>query len=178
MEEQWKDVVGCPGYEVSNLGQVRSSNYNHTGKPKLLKQQLIAQGYLRVVLWINKKPYTKMVHRLVAEAFIPNPDNLPQVNHKDENKTRNVADNLEWCTALYNSQYGTRSQRLSLALTDNPNFIKPVYQLDDFDNIINEYPSIAKAAEAMGCRPAYISRVCLNYGYRHKALGYKWRFKN
>ena len=121
MIEEWRPVVGYEGlYEVSNTGQVRSldryiknghSSYRlHKGKViSLLKGEY---GYIQVNLYYNGKNYKKYVHRLVAQAFIPNPDNLPQINHKDEDKTNNRVDNLEWCTAKYNINYGTRKDKV------------------------------------------------------------------
>ena len=121
MIEEWRPVVGYEGlYEVSNTGRVRSvdryiknghSSYRlHKGKViSLLKGEY---GYIQVNLYYNGKNYKKYVHRLVAQAFIPNPDNLPQINHKDEDKTNNRVDNLEWCTAKYNINYGTRKDKV------------------------------------------------------------------
>ena len=119
IEEIWRPVVGYEGlYEVSNTGQVRSldryvkNNHSyrlHKGKVlSLLKNEY---GYIQVVLSCNGKHNTITVHRLVAQAFILNPNNLPEVNHKDEDKTNNSVENLEWCTAKYNSNYGTRNIR-------------------------------------------------------------------
>ena len=112
MEEIWKDIKGYEGlYQVSNLGRVKSFNYMNTGKekiktPTLQKKYTMKQGgYLQTTLYKNNKSKTVLVHRLVAEAFIPNPDNLPQVNHKDYNKTNNCVENLEWCSAKYNSNH-------------------------------------------------------------------------
>ena len=106
MEEIFKDVKGYEGYyEVSNLGRVRSTSYKGT---RILKPSLKSR-YKIVVFCINQIKVHKLVHRLVAEAFIPNPDNLPQVNHKDEDKTNNCVENLEWCDVKYNSNFGTRN---------------------------------------------------------------------
>ena len=122
--EVWKDVVGYEGlYQVSNEGRVKKLAHTiyDTGKggtkrvrhypAKILKLILNAQGYYTVGLSINKKGKTHLVSRLVAQAFIPNPDNLPCVNHKDENSQNNYVDNLEWCTRAYNNQYGTIRER-------------------------------------------------------------------
>ena len=115
IEEIWRPVVGYEGlYEVSNLGRVRSVDryYYRLHKGKVLSLSKNANGYLKVVLSCNGKCKTIKVHRIVAEAFLPNPDNLPQVNHKDEDKTNNSVDNLEWCNAKYNLSYGTRKDKV------------------------------------------------------------------
>lgn len=104
----WKDIEGYEGlYQVSNEGEVKSK------RNKIVKIELTYHGYCRVHLWKNGIGKHHSLHRLVAQAFIPNPNNLPQVNHKDEDKTNNHAENLEWCNATYNSNYGTRNQRVS-----------------------------------------------------------------
>lgn len=121
MEEIWKPVKGFEGYyEVSNLGRVRSidrvvvdnvRNCERLLKGKILIQRDNSNGYKGVMFCKEHKLYNKYVHRLVAEAFIPNQDDLPQVNHKDEDKSNNRVDNLEWCTSFYNNEYGTRKKR-------------------------------------------------------------------
>ena len=112
MIEIWKDIEGYENlYQVSNLGRVKSLNYNHTGKEKIMKAKK-DKGYLRVQLYKDGKPKFYSVHRLVATSFLPNPNNLSQVNHIDEDKSNNIVDNLEWCSAKYNSNYGTRIQRI------------------------------------------------------------------
>lgn len=130
MEEIWKDVVGYECYyQVSNLGNVRSLDrvisFNdgrievRKGKPKILKDH---KDYKRVTLNKDGKAKPLLVHRLVAQAFIPNPDCLPIINHKDENPSNNNVDNLEWCTHRYNRMYGTTEERRRNKL------IKKVYQ--------------------------------------------------
>lgn len=114
-EEIWRPVVGYEGlYEVSSYGRVRSldryDNRNCFRKGELMNF-FYGCGYLKVVFSKNGIVKKYLVHRLVAQAFIPNPDNLPQVNHKDEDKTNNMVDNLEWCTAKYNINYGTSKER-------------------------------------------------------------------
>ena len=119
--ENWKQINGFEGYyEVSNLGRVRSidrvvvdnvRNCERLLKGKILIQRDNGSGYKGVQFCKEHKLYNKYVHRLVAEAFIPNQDDLPQVNHKDEDKSNNRVDNLEWCTSFYNNEYGTRKKR-------------------------------------------------------------------
>ena len=107
MMEEWKEIPGYEGlYEVSNMGNVRNVRRN-----KLLRLPKTNNRYIRVVLSKNGIKTGFQVHRLIAQAFLPNPDNLPQVNHKDEDKTNNNVDNLEWCTAKYNTNFGTRNIR-------------------------------------------------------------------
>ena len=109
--EVWLDVVGYEGlYKVSNLGKVKSLRTN-----KLLSPG-VSQGYLYVALYKEKKRRNKQVHRLVAEAFIPNIEGFPLINHKDEVKTNNVVENLEWCSYSYNNTYNDLSIRRSNSL--------------------------------------------------------------
>lgn len=117
MKEVWKDIKGYEGeYKVSNYGRVKSLK-NH--KEKILKQWKNNKGYLNIALYKNKKSKMYRVHRLVALAFIPNPENLPEVNHKDEIKENNHVDNLEWCDRKYNMNYGTVRERLSKTRIEN-----------------------------------------------------------
>lgn len=120
MIEEWRSIEGYEGlYEVSNTGQVRSlDRYVKTcyeayklHKGKILSPAKDKNGYLKVHLCYNGKHNIIRVHRLVAQAFLPNPDNLPEVNHKDEDKTNNNVDNLEWCDRKYNNNYGTKIER-------------------------------------------------------------------
>ena len=113
MEEIWKDIEGYEGlYMVSSLGRVKSlvGRYKNV---TILKERYKKNGYGSITLYKNKKPHTYLVHRLVAQAFIPNPNNLPQVNHKDENKQNNCVENLEWCDAKYNINYGNGNHKRS-----------------------------------------------------------------
>jgi hypothetical protein len=124
--EIWKIIEGYDHpYEISNLGRVKfpeikTSHLNQWGKecvrvyPEKISEYKKgnAKGYIRITLRKNNKNVYASLHRLVAEAFIPNPNNLPQVNHKDEDKTNNCVDNLEWCTTSYNINYGTRNERV------------------------------------------------------------------
>ena len=112
MEEIWKDIEGYEGkYQVSNLGRVRSLNYHRMGITKLLKARKDKDGYNMAFLVRSGYNRPVGVHRLVAQAFIPNPNNYPCVNHKNEVKDDNRVENLEWCTVRYNTLYGTGVQR-------------------------------------------------------------------
>ena len=109
MTEIWKNIEGYEGkYQVSNLGRVKSM----IGQEKVLHPKKHRNGHLQIGLHKDKKRKTMYIHRLVAQAFITNPDNLPCVNHKDENPNNNNVDNLEWCTQKYNCNYGTRVDRI------------------------------------------------------------------
>lgn len=160
--EQWRDVVGYEGlYRVSNYGNVFSVR-----KDRLLKTETTNKGYLRVCLRKDGKEKHLKVHRLVANAFIPNPNNYPQVNHKDEVKTNNCAFNLEWCTNDYNAHYGTRNERVAKAKS------KPVCQYKD-GVLVHVYPSMTEAARH-GYYNSGINDCCRGKIKTHK--GYEWRW--
>ena len=124
MEEVWKDIPGYEGlYQASNLGKIRSLDKLTKGgnqygcqfitkkRGRILKEYFNKSGYKQVTLVVNNKAKRFILHRLVAKTFIPNPNNLPQINHKDEDKTNNCAKNLEWCTCSYNINYGSRNEK-------------------------------------------------------------------
>lgn len=167
MIEIWKDIVGYEGlYQVSNLGRVKSSfRYK-----KILKQFEDNKDYLRVTLYKNNKSKSIKVHKLVAEAFIPNPNNYNCVNHKDENKTNNNVENLEFCSFYYNLMYGTRVQRI--AEKNN----KPILQFDLEGNFIKEFESITQASKELNNSLNNISQCCL--GRSRTSKGYIFRFKD
>lgn len=155
--EIWRPVVGYEGlYEVSNLGRVRSMGHYVTqngncGTPftRFYKGRIIHatcshNGYEALTLSNGSKRESKSVHRLVAEAFIPNPENLPQVNHKNEVKNDNRAENLEWCTVAYNVTYGHRTEKAARARS------KPVLQITRGGTVVASFLSIHSAAEETG----------------------------
>lgn len=107
MKEIWKDIFEFIGYQVSNFGRIRSLKTY-----KILKQYNRGNGYMFVRLFHHGKHFNLYVHRLVAKAFIPNPNKLPCVNHKDENRSNNEVNNLELCDRKYNINYGTAIQRM------------------------------------------------------------------
>lgn len=121
MAENWKDINGYENsYQVSDLGNVRSVNRVCNGRHlngKLMKPVMDEDGYLKVHLSKNGKATYYFVHRIVAENFIENPNGLKEINHKDENKTNNRVDNLEWCSTKYNINYGHRNKKVSKALS-------------------------------------------------------------
>lgn len=185
-KEIWKDVVGYEGYyEVSNFGNVRSIDryVNHSSggerisKGKYLKQQIL-KGYKRVQLSKERKVKHHFVHRLVAFAFIPNPNNLPEINHIDEDKTNNNVENLEWCDTKYNINYGTRLQKCSKILTNRKDLSKYVLQYTLDGEFVNEYPSVSEAHRQTGIRINSISQCCNGHKRYTHAGGYKWCFKS
>lgn len=106
MEEVWKDVVGYEGYYmVSNLGRIKSMRFRHIKREKIMLPNLRPDGYMAIGLSKNGVTKTKTVHRLVASAFLENPNNLEMINHKDENRSNNAVSNLEWCSRSYNQIY-------------------------------------------------------------------------
>ena len=110
--EIWKDIEGYAGlYQVSNLGRVKSLKVSKIKSERIRKSYQQSSGYISIVLCKNGKVTNHKIHRLVANAFIDNPDNLPEINHKDEDKTNNCVDNLEWCDSSYNKNYGTRTEK-------------------------------------------------------------------
>ena len=159
MKEIWRSIDDR--YSVSNLGRVKS-NYAH--KERILKPYKNHDGYLMVSLRSPGCRKDTSVHRLVARAFISNPDNLPEVNHKDEDKTNNCVDNLEWCTTEYNCNYGTRNTRKGL------NCRKPICSVDENGNVIH-YASRIEASELAGINGATISKVLIGKNYKNKTAG-------
>lgn len=195
-DEVWKPVTGYSYYEVSNLGKVRSKDKyvksrkgdgnKYLKKGKLLTPVLLAQGYYAVSLitddGTNKK--SCKIHRLVAEAFIPNPNNLPLINHKDEVKTNNRVDNLEWCTNKYNSNYSDTGKKAGLKTLNRADTSKCVCQYTLDGTFIREYPSIKEAQRVTGILHKDISNCCRGYYMCYgrtincnHAGGYKWKYK-
>ena len=167
----WKDIPGFEGkYQVNQVGQVRSLNYNRTGKVRRLSPGLITNGYLQVGLYKDSKCKLYLVHRLVAQTFIPNPNNYSEVNHKDENKANNTVWNLEWCCRNYNMNYGTRNKRVSEVHR------KPIIMLDMNNNILACFYSLQDASEYVG-KPRDNDNVgaCAR-GRKKTAFGYKWAY--
>ena len=167
--EIWKDIEGYEGlYQVSNLGNVRSldrvvTNYQGSfikkGEVKTICN--LTKGYKGVCLCKDGKQKTHKVHRLVAQAFLPNPDNLPQVNHKDEDKTNNSVNNLEWCDNEYNINYS---------------WSIPIYSINPHTGEYKKYSSLTDATDKTGVNKSSISMVLNNK--RNKAGGCIWKYYN
>lgn len=178
IEEIWKTIEGYPNYEVSNLGNVRSLNFHKEKKIKLKTPTKNKFGYLRILLWKDGKPKLQSIHRLVAKAFIPNPDNLPQVNHKDENKQNNCVDNLEWCTASYNINYGTRTERVKQNRTNKQgkehHLSKPINQYTENGKFIKMWDNTMDIQREFGFYQSNIC-ACAN-GKKNSAYGFIWKY--
>ena len=155
MKEIFKDIEGYKGlYQVSNLGNVKSLRF---GKEKVLKPVKDGKKYLFVGLYKQGKHKMCKVHRLVAQTFIPNSQNLPQINHKDEDKTNNQVNNLEWCDCQYNIDY-SQSKKVMCVET----------------GVV--YPSLSEAARQLGFSQGNISSAC--NGKRKTAYGFHWKYVN
>lgn len=169
----WKDIPGYKGlYQISSLGQVLSkARFDAMGRyvnEKIRRLAADKDGYLQVVLNKNGVKKTFKVHRLVAEAFIPNPHNYPQINHKDENVKNNEASNLEWCTAKYNCNYGGHTAKQILTTS------KPVLQFDLHNHFVKRWPSTAEAGRH-GFNQGSISNCC--NGRQRTAYGFIWKYE-
>ena len=162
--ETFVKIEGFEKYEVSNLGKVRNIKSG-----RVLKTSLNNNGYLRLFLCENNKRKHLYLHRIIATAFIDNPDEKPCVNHIDENKLNNDLSNLEWCTVRENLIHGTRTKKAA------EKCFKKVIQLDSNDNVLNEFESMTQAEKKTGVLLKYISRCC--NGRSKSAGGYKWRRK-
>lgn len=196
-EEIWKDIPGYEGlYKVSSFGRVRSFAESNpiNRRNRILKQYFDGKGnYLFVGLHRDGKVKLRNVHRLVAEVFIPNPDRLPQVNHKDECKTNNRVENLEWCSRSYNSRYGGSRERMiksRIANNDARAMVekakktklqrhtrdaeKPIIQFSLSGDLIRRWRSATEIERELGFSRAGIARCCT--GVYSQAYGYLWRY--
>lgn len=186
MEEIWKDIPGYEGfYQVSNMGRVkhlvewRGNDYSarYISNPKIVLPHLDCNGYerIRLFMWGKGKPYR--IHRLVAKAFIPNPNNYPQINHIDEDKTNNRVDNLEWCTQTYNNKYGTRGQRIGITNHNGKGAKRSVLQYDLDGNFIQRWKSMQDAADNLpGVSSSKICECCRGNRPHHRGFMWKYEF--
>lgn len=178
--EWWLPIKGYEGlYEVSNLGNVRSLNYNHTKMIHNLKRGIDKDGYCLVALVKDKIRSTKKVHRLVAEAFIPNPENKEQVGHLKklpdgtEDKTANEAWNLAWMTPPENANFGTRSKRIGEKLKNRKDQSKPLFQYSTDGKLIRIWASRNEAVKS-GFNSGGIYQCCK--GKRKSYKGHIWSY--
>ena len=155
--EIWKTIEDYPDYQISNMGRVKSLKW---GKEKILKSTLNKNGYCNIFLCKNKEIKYYYIHRLVAQAFIQNPYNLPQVNHINEIKTDNRVENLEWCTNEYNSNYSKA---------------KPILQFSKEGDFIKKWDSTREVERELNFNQSNISSCCL--GKLNTAYNYKWGYE-
>lgn len=176
MEEIWRDAPGFEGvYKVSNLGNVISVSYRHTGIPRTLKPKLRG-GYLAIHR--SSSGGDVPIHRLVAKAFIPNPNNLPCVNHINENKQDNRACNLEWCTYQQNNTYGQRLDKMANTRRNRKqkSHFGKILQYSISGNLIATFESTVAASAAIGIERSSINRCAL--GQFKTSGGYKWIYED
>lgn len=165
MEEKWKTIEEFPRYEVSNTGKIRNKETGY-----ILKQIKHRGGYYSVSLYNEPShAHTKQVHQIVANTWIPNPNNCSCINHKDENPENNNADNLEWCNHLYNNNYGNHNYKVGLALS------KPVCQYDKNNTLVAIYNGAREAARIAGFSQSSITLCC--QGKRKTHHGFIWKYK-
>ena len=170
-------------YNVSNLGRILSLNYRNTGKPGLMNPFEDTGGYLLVNLCKNEKRKTCLVHRLIAETFLPNPEGKPEVNHKIQGKkgkkinmvffnedgtVNKEKSTIEWVTRKENNNYGTHNERIAKALS------KKVLQLSLSGELIREWPSAAECGRN-GFDPGNVCKCC--NGKKPQYKGFKWEYK-
>lgn len=185
MKEIWKEINWIKGYEglyqISNLGNVISNNYRHKKEEHQIKTFVNKHGYFAVVLKANGNQKNMLVHRLVATAFIENPNNFPLVNHKDEDKKNNSVDNLEWCTHKYNINYSMEkrgknynSQKRKRQKFTPHKHTKKVRQINTNEVVIKEYENVSEAARLNHFSLKSLIDCC--NGKRKTAHGFKWEF--
>ena len=181
MEEIWKDIDGYEGlYQVSSLGNVRSLNYGGRGYTGLLTPKCNNRGRLWVELKNGGIKKTAQIHRLVGATFIPNPGKLPQINHKDENPKNNVVENLEWCTASYNTRYSVdrHPERYKRGGGHGHRAWKhgdvKIVQLSESGEVVRIWAGTPEIIKNTKWRTSSITSCC--FGKRKTAYGFKWQF--
>lgn len=169
--EIWKDIQGYEGfYKVSSLGRIKSLRSG-----KILSIHKNNREYLVVHLSVGSKAKHLTIHRLVAIAFIPNPNNYPQVNHISEDKNDNTISNLEWCSASYNVNYGNRNNKARKSMLNNSGHSKKIAQVGiQSGQEVARFLSMAEAKRKTGYDDSSIRKCCI--GERKTAYGYKWKY--
>ena len=173
MIELWKDIQGYEGlYQISNLGNVKSLKWRRTNQTKNLCLKEHNKGYLQVELVKDNVTKMHLVHRLVAQNFLENPNNYECVNHKDENKRNNTVQNLEWCTKAYNNQYSRKIH--GFIKRKGKETHKSILQLDLENKVIKIWEDARTIFLETGMSQSSISECCR--GNRKQAYGYKWQY--
>ena len=165
MKEIWKPIKGYSNYEVSNLGNIRNINYHNEKRKQNLKQIKSNRRFMVVSLPYKDGFKSVPIHRLVAETFIPNPDNLPQVNHIDGNRYNNTINNLEWCTSEQNIEHAIKTNLIKC---------RPIIQYDLQGNIIKEWRSISSACKYYNDKNIWRAI----YSKTHIKNGFIWKSKD
>jgi hypothetical protein len=196
MQKEWKPIKGFENlYEISNFGEIKSfkkewkifnykcNEYRTISKPeRIMKPCTTKSGYKQVNLQKNKKTYGKLVHRLVAEAFIENKNNKKCINHIDGDKLNNRVDNLEWCTYKENAKHawenGLQNSYLKGKYGKEHNLSKAVKQYDKNKNFIKKWDCISDAARKLKIDNGRITKCCQHKKYCHTAGGYIWEYEN
>lgn len=175
IEEIWRDIKGFENkYQISNYGRVKSLVRNKRLNNQIRKTTISNEGYEKIVLTNKKYTKTFYIHRLVAETFIPNPKKLKEVNHKDEIKTNNYVENLEWCTRKYNINYGKRNNKSSNTLKENNYNSKQIFQYDLNGKLIKKWKSVTEAANFLKINKSILSNICnKNMSFYN---GFYWSF--
>lgn len=167
MEREIVEMKMVGDYIACSNGRIFKLNWNKTGRTREVKQSDDGRGYL--IFRFNGKMMKS--HRFIAACFLPNPDNLPQVNHKNEIKDDNRVENLEWCTAEYNHNYGTHNDKVARKKS------KSVSQFTKDGQLIATYPSAKEAERQTGVWQSTISACCLGKPHYNTAGGFIWKFK-
>ena len=174
--EIWKDIEGYDNYMVSNQGRVKSLNYKHTGKEQVLKPIKHNKGYLMVRIYKNGKSKNFKVHRLVAQAFIPNTENKSFIDHINTDRTDNSVDNIRWVTLKENNNNPlTKEKQVGKIGKLNPNH-KPILQFDKNMNFIRKWECAYDVQRELGFKQSNISNCC--NGKRKTSYGYLWKHYN
>lgn len=164
MEEIWKDLTEFEGlYQVSNTGFIKSMP-RQGSRGGIMKGYIDKKGYIVITLRKDGHQWSKKLHRLIAQEFLPNPKNLSEINHKDENKLNNHIDNLEWCTTQYNNNYGTRTERASKHCG------KPIICVETGER----YQGAKWAGQVLNLDPSGITKACKNPN--RTVGGYHWKY--
>lgn len=166
MKEIWKIMKENNKYEISNFGKIKTIKTQKIRKPIISKK-----GYYQMIFYINKKPKSYFVHRLVANNFIDNPNNYEQINHKNENKLDNRVENLEWCNNKYNANYGTKTERM---LKTKWNTFRKIIQKDKNNNVIKLWENIIEIQKETKYNKANIYKCC--EGKYKYAYNYIWEY--